>query len=137
MIPNRKTHHIYGICVVNVYLHNITTCFSIFRWCRRFHCNKKTNARKRKRKHFVGGVLCKSCAEILTKVTEKHLPGRETKVSSGSSRPEVFCKKRVACNFKIKSLRHWCFSVNFAKFLKTNFFVEHLRWLFLSITGIF
>ena len=31
-----------------------------------------------------------------------------------------------------KSLWHRCFPVNFAKFLRTPFFTEHLRWLLLS-----
>ena len=30
-----------------------------------------------------------------------------------------------------KRRRHRCFPVNFAKFLRTPFFLEHLRWLFL------
>ena len=70
-----------------------------------------------------------------------------------SSRLEVFCKKcvleihtrkhlcqslffnkvaglRSATLFK-KRLWHKCFPVNFAKFLRTFFFTEHLRWLFL------
>ena len=57
---------------------------------------------------------------------------------SGSSRPEVFCKKGVfrnftkftgkhlcqrskACNFIKNRLRFSCFPLNFAKFLKTPF----------------
>ena len=44
-----------------------------------------------------------------------------------SSRPEVL---RLAPLFK-KRLRHRCFPVNFAKFLKTLSFTEHLRWLLL------
>ena len=59
-----------------------------------------------------------------------------------SSRPEVFCKKDVLKNFaKFQSLilnkvavlnfikkETWqgCFPVNFAKFLRTPFFTEHL-----------
>ena len=31
-----------------------------------------------------------------------------------------------------KSLWHRCFPVNFAKFIRTPFFTEHLRWLFLD-----
>ena len=73
------------------------------------------------------------------------------------SRPEVFCKKGVLTNFakltgkhlcqslffsKVASLRpatllkkslcHNCFSVNFAKFLRTPYIIEHLRWLLLT-----
>ena len=77
---------------------------------------------------------------------------------SRSSRPEVSCKKGVLRNFpkftgkhlsqslffnKVagspatllrKRLWHRCFPVNFAKFLRTFFFIEHLRWLLLLIT---
>ena len=73
-----------------------------------------------------------------------------------SSRLEVFCKKDNLKNFakftgkhlcqslffnKVAGLRsatffkkrfwHRCFSMNFAKFLKALFFIEHLRWLLL------
>ena len=78
-------------------------------------------------------------------------------VSTRSSRPEVFCKKGALSNFakftgkhlcqslffnKVAGLRpatllkkrlwHRCFPVNFAKFLRTPFFTEHLWWLLLS-----
>ena len=33
-----------------------------------------------------------------------------------------------------KKLWHRCFSVNFVKFLRTSFFIEHLWWLLLSLT---
>ena len=76
-----------------------------------------------------------------------------------SSRPEVFCKKGVLRNFakftekhlcqslffnKVAGLRpatllkkrlwHRCFSVNFAKFLRTSFIIEHLWWLLLWLS---
>ena len=41
-----------------------------------------------------------------------------------------------ACNFIKKSLQHRCFPVKFAKFLRTPFFTEHLRWLLLKITQL-
>ena len=76
-----------------------------------------------------------------------------------SSRPEVFCRKGVLRNFAkftgkhlsqslffnkvVAGLRpatllkerlwHRCFPVNFAKFPRTPFFTEHLRWLFLNL----
>ena len=75
-----------------------------------------------------------------------------------SSRPEVFSKKGVLRNFakftekhlcqslffnKVADLRsaallkkrlwHRCFPVNFEKFLRTPFIIEHLRWLLLSL----
>ena len=77
------------------------------------------------------------------------------------SRPEVFCKEGALRNFakftekhqcqslffnKVaglgpatllkKKLWHWCFPVNFAKFLRTPFFTEHLRWLLLFIANL-
>ena len=79
-----------------------------------------------------------------------------------SSRPKVFCKKSVLENFvkfigkhlcqslffnKVTGLRsttflkkrlwHRCFPVNFRKFLRTLFFIEHLRWLLLPIPSAF
>ena len=71
-----------------------------------------------------------------------------------SSRPEVFCKKvsleisqnsqantcaRVSffnkvAGLKKKRLWHRCFPVNFVKFLRTPFFIEHLWWLLLEMS---
>ena len=78
--------------------------------------------------------------------------------NSRSNRPVVFCRKDVLRNFakltgkrlcqslffnKAASLRpapslkkrlwHRCFPENFAKFLRTPFFIEHLWWLFLKV----
>ena len=39
---------------------------------------------------------------------------------------------RFSCNFIKKRLWHTCFPVNFAKFLRTPFLTEQLRWLLLS-----
>ena len=39
-------------------------------------------------------------------------------------RPATILKKRLWCR---------CFPVSFAKFRRTPFFIEHLRWLFLTI----
>ena len=77
-------------------------------------------------------------------------------IRNRSSSPEVLCEKRVLRNFakstgkhlrqslffnKVaglgpvtllkKRLEHKCFPVNFAKFLRTPFFTEHLWWLLL------
>ena len=74
------------------------------------------------------------------------------------SQPEVFCKRGVLKNLATfrgkhlcwslffnkvaglrhaalvkKRLQHRCFSVNFAKFLRTPFFTERLRWLLLIV----
>ena len=37
------------------------------------------------------------------------------------------------CNFIIKETLAQCFPVNFAKFLRTTFYIEHLWWLLLSV----
>ena len=37
-----------------------------------------------------------------------------------------------ACNFIKKRLWYRCFPINLAKFLRTPFYIEHFRWLFLS-----
>ena len=47
---------------------------------------------------------------------------------------KVFCKDGVLRNFATllkERLWHSCFPVNFAKFLRTLFLKEHLRWLLL------
>ena len=68
-------------------------------------------------------------------------------ISSRRSRPEVFCKKGALRNFSQFTGKHlcqslffrvawlktrfWhrCFLMNFVKFLRTHFFIEHLWWL--------
>ena len=75
-----------------------------------------------------------------------------------SSRPGVFCKKVVLRNFVKFTVKHlcqspfsnkvaglsratllkkrpWrrCFPVNFVKFLRTPFYIEHLWWLLLDL----
>ena len=43
---------------------------------------------------------------------------------------------RVSFYKKLKRLWHRCFPVNFTKFLRTSFLLEHLRWLLLLIGAI-
>ena len=65
------------------------------------------------------------------------------------SRPDAFCKKRVLRNFAKFTGKHLCqgllknfikkenlaqmFHANFAKFLRTPFFIEQLWWLLLQL----
>ena len=56
--------------------------------------------------------------------------------------PEVFCNKGALRNFAkftgkhlCQSLWRRCFLVNFAKFLRTPFIVEHLWWLLLYVVS--
>ena len=75
------------------------------------------------------------------------------RLKSRSSRLYVFCREGALKNFakftgkhqcqrpffkKVagllrKRLWNWCFPVNLAKFLRTPFLTEHLRWLLLEI----
>ena len=49
---------------------------------------------------------------------------------STSTRVSFWIKLHVeACNFLKKRLWYSCFPVNFVKFLRTPFFIGHLRWL--------
>ena len=43
--------------------------------------------------------------------------------------------RNSTCNFIKKRLWHRCFPVNFVKFLRTPFLIEHLRWLLLVLQG--
>ena len=76
-----------------------------------------------------------------------------------SSRPELFCRKGVLRNFAKFTGKHLCqsvffnkvapatllkkrlwhrsFPVNFAKFLRTPFLTEHIRWLLLLLANFF
>ena len=78
-------------------------------------------------------------------------------VAFRSGRPKVFCKKGALSNFSKftrkhlcqtlfvnnvarpatllkKRLLHRCFPVNFEKFIRTPFFIEHLWWLLLHVS---
>ena len=61
--------------------------------------------------------------EISQKLTGKHLCQRFFFNKVAGLRPATLLEK---------SLWRRCFPMNFAKFLKTPFFTEHLRWLFLN-----
>ena len=68
-------------------------------------------------------LFCKKCVfNNFTKFTEKHL--RQT-----SFLIKLQTCKVKACNFIKKETLAQSFPVNFAKFLRTPFFIEHLRWL--------
>ena len=94
-------------------------------------------------------------------MSDSSLSSNETSLSYSerSSRPEVFCTKGVLKNFAKftgkrlcqslffneatdlrpatllkKRLWHKRFPVDFAKFLRTPFFTEHLQWLLLILT---
>ena len=85
-------------------------------------------------KHF--GMLCPNVGELCVYF--------QAISSWRSSRPEILCKEDVlrTRHQENKRLWHRCFPVNFAKFLSTPFFIEHLWWLLLllfiwSLTSIF
>ena len=88
---------------------------------------------------------------ISCKVTKKVIGEQQTRWlllgAIRSSRPEVFCKKGVPRNFTKFTGTHLCHSLffnkvpvlrpasllkkNFAKFLRTTFYIEHVWWLLL------
>ena len=90
-------------------------------------------------------------SEMLKKITRENKSTRKFLFFwCRSSRPQVLCKKVILRNFaKLtgknlnqslrpatllkKKLWHRCFPVNFAKFLRTPFLTEHLRWLLLKV----
>ena len=99
-----------------------------------------------------------SCLRGILVLAELFL--RRSKLIYRSSRPEDFCKKGVPRNFtkftrkhlcqvlfvnKVadlspetlwkKSLWHRCFAVNFAKYLRTPFFIILLWWLLLNLSS--
>ena len=83
--------------------------------------------------------FCKNLIEmkkiIFSKVTQKDFANNKIFWNRiGRSRPEMLCKKGVLRNFAKFTEKHLCHSLFFnkvSKFLRTLFFTEHLRWLFL------
>ena len=67
----------------------------------------------------------KSVLKVFTKFTGKHLCQSLFFNKVADLTPATLLKKR---------LWHRYFSVNFVKFLRTPFFIEHLRWLLLDAT---
>ena len=69
-------------------------------------------------------MLCKKCGlGNFAKFTGKHLC-QSLFFNKVAGRPATLLKKR---------LWHRCFPVKFAKFLRTTFLSEHLRWLLLRV----
>ena len=73
------------------------------------------------------GLFCKKrCSKVnFTKFAEKDLCESLFFNKVGNLRPATLLKKR---------LWYRCFPVNFVKFLRTPFIMEHLWWLLLSIS---
>ena len=76
------------------------------------------------KKQSLGGVLLKRCSQKF----RKHLCQSLFFNKVTGLRRGTLLKKR---------LWHRCFPVNFAKFVRTSFFTEHLRWLLLVISPNF
>ena len=81
-------------------------------------------------------VLCeKGVLRNFAKFTRKHLCQSLffNKVADICARVSFLIKLQAPpATLLKKRLWHWCFPVNFAKFLRTPFFTEHLRWLLLN-----
>ena len=88
---------------------------------RRRHLSNRSRSSHR-RCSVTNGVL-----RNFAKITGKHLRQGLFFNKVADLRPATLLKKR---------LWHWCFPVNFAKFLRTPFFTEHL-WVTASVGGAF
>ena len=86
-----------------------------------------TSLKKILQKQSSGSILEKRCSQ---KFRQIH---RKTPVSQSFFKKS--CRSQ-ACNFIKKTLQHMCFPVNLAKFLRTPFFIEHLRWLLLILQWV-
>ena len=71
-------------------------------------------------KQSPGGALYKSCSQNFRQIHRKTPVAESFLNIVVDLRPATLLKKR---------LWHRCFPVNFSKFLRTPFFIEHLRWL--------
>ena len=97
-------------------------------------------------KHFDSYFGKNSLFLIFLKPIKNNIPFRKLSLyqvhkfaMNRSSRPEVFCNKDIFKNFSKFTGKHLCQSLflnkvacarrNFAKFLRTSFSIEHLRWL--------
>ena len=104
--------------------------FKIYKWnsmlYRKCHISKNSenwNGQREKIRSSRPKVFCKKCVlRIFTKFTGKHLCQSLFLIKL---RPQ-------ACSFIKKRLWHSYFPVNFMKFLRTPFYIEHLWWLLLS-----
>ena len=75
------------------------------------------------------GVLQKRCSWKFHKIhRQENTCARVFLIKLQASNPQLYFKKR---------LWHRCIPVNFAKFLRRPFFIEHLLWLCLSLYFIF
>ena len=83
---------------------------------------EKTFERKHKQKQLSRCACKKRILKHFTKFTGKHLCHRIFFNKVAGFSPATLLKKRPW---------HRCFPVNFAKFLKTHFCIEHLWWLLL------
>ena len=69
-------------------------------------------------------IFCKKGFLEISENSQEHTCARVSNLIKLQARPATLLKKR---------LWNRCFSVNFAKFLRTPFLREHLRWLLLYL----
>ena len=69
-------------------------------------------------------------------VARRSLAFKEVFLKISQNSQENTCTRVSFFLIKLKTLWHRCFLVNFAKFLRPLFFIEHLPWLLLLIVSI-
>ena len=82
--------------------------------------------------HFVLLLNTLRCPEAVKKFLKKGVLKNFAIFTEKHLRWSLFFNKAARlkiCNFIKKRLKHRCFPVNIAKFLRTFSFIEHLRWL--------
>ena len=84
---------------------------------------------------FFDMMYCKHiCLEaVVRRCSSKQVFSEISQISLENTCAGVFLIKLQACNFIQKKLQQRCFPAKFAKLLRTPFFIEHLRWLLLSV----
>ena len=80
----------------------------------------------------ISGSLCKFYSYNMLFTEVSFVGSFRLALQKSYSILQSYCSLRPATLLK-KRLWRRCFSVSFAKFLRTPFLIEHLRWLLLSI----
>ena len=118
-------NHAKGILILSSVSSKILLKISplMFRWefCKTFGIDKLSNF-----KLYVTEAFAQRCS-----VKKLFLEISQNSQENTCARASFLIKLQAPATLLKKRL--WCFPVNFAKFLRTHFLAEHLRWLFLRL----
>ena len=84
------------------------------------------------RQHLIFVFISSEATVLRCSVEKVFLEISHNSQESVRDRVSFLIKRRLKNSLK-KRLWHRCFPVNFAKFLRTPFFTEYLRWVLLSV----